>query len=82
MQAESLIADALLVSGPSVAERLGIGLSHLHGLKRAGKFPLTPIRLGRAVRYRVDELVAWTAAGCPAADRWRAMQAVSMRRSG
>jgi predicted DNA-binding transcriptional regulator AlpA len=65
--------DALLLSGPEVCRRLDIGLSHLHALRRAGKFPLIPVRLGRSVRWSADELTRWCAAGCPATDRWRAM---------
>ena len=74
MHTDAIPTDALLIDGPEVARRLGIGLSHLHAMKRAAKFPLTPIRLGRAVRYRADELAAWTAAGCPANCRWAAMK--------
>jgi predicted DNA-binding transcriptional regulator AlpA len=67
-------ADALLLSAADVSRRLAICKGHLHGLRRAGKFPLTPIRLGRAVRFSADELTRWTQAGCPAADRWRLIQ--------
>jgi predicted DNA-binding transcriptional regulator AlpA len=75
MQIDTPNADALLLSGPDVSRRLGIGISHLHGLRRAGQLPLTPIRLGRAVRFRADELARWVAAGCPAAAKWEAMNA-------
>jgi excisionase family DNA binding protein len=66
-------ADALLLSASDVCRRLGIGVSHLHALRRAGKFPLTPVRLGRAVRFRADDLTRWVSAGCPAATKWNAM---------
>ena len=35
----------------------------------AGKLP-APVRIGRAVRWRLDELQAWRAAGCPPRDEW------------
>jgi hypothetical protein len=38
--------DALLLSAADVCRRLGIGLSHLHALRRAGRFPLVPFELG------------------------------------
>jgi predicted DNA-binding transcriptional regulator AlpA len=75
-------ANALLLSAQDVCDRLRIGLSHLHAMKRCGKFPLQPIRLGRAVRFRADELAAWIAAGCPTTDRWRAIQSTKMKLTG
>ena len=69
----------LLLSGPEVARRLGIGISTLHALRRADRLPLATIRLGRAVRYRADELRDWTAAGCPARRAWEAMRAEKPR---
>lgn len=67
----------LLLDAAGVCARLCIGLSHLHAMRRQGRFPLQPIRLGRAVRFRSDDLSAWCAAGCPPAGRWSAMQQVS-----
>jgi excisionase family DNA binding protein len=44
---------------------------HVWGLLRSGRFP-APIRLGRAVRWRRSELLAWIEAGCPAQEKWQA----------
>jgi excisionase family DNA binding protein len=74
--------NPLLIDGGEVCARLSIGKSKLHAMLRAGRFPVAPIRLGRAVRYRADELSAWVSAGCPVSDRWRAMQAMNSRRIG
>ena len=71
--------DSLLLSAAQICSRLSIGLSHLHGMRRAGRFPLQPIRLGKSVRFKATELSAWCDAGCPSGDRWRAMQTISMR---
>jgi predicted DNA-binding transcriptional regulator AlpA len=68
-----IISAPLLLSGPEVALRLGIGISHFHALIRVGKFPLTPLRLGRSVKYRADHLGAWIEAECPAVEKWRAI---------
>jgi excisionase family DNA binding protein len=73
---------ALLIDASQVCARLSIGKSKLHQMLRAGHFPVAPVRLGRAVRYRADELAQWVAAGCPSSDRYRAMQAMSGRRIG
>jgi predicted DNA-binding transcriptional regulator AlpA len=39
----------------------------------AGKVPL-PIRIGRACRWRLDELEAWARAGAMPRDRWQEMK--------
>jgi len=72
MPAESTTNPALLLSGPAVCARLGIGVSSLHALKRAGRFPLSPVRLGRSIRYRADELARWVSDGCPPTAIWKA----------
>jgi excisionase family DNA binding protein len=66
--------DAILLNADDVCRRLSIGLSNFHKLRRAGKMPLTPVRLGRAVRFRASELAEWVAADCPTSDRWRLLQ--------
>lgn len=52
------------------ARLLNVSLSHFYQLHKTGRLPL-PVRLGRAVRWRVAELTAWLDAGCPARDRWQ-----------
>ena len=56
-----------------VAKLLGISLRHLHSLNATGRLP-RPIRLGRSVRWRTDELREWLAAGAPPRDRFEAMR--------
>lgn len=67
-------ADALLLSDVQAARMCGISRSVLHRLRAAHKWPPASVRLGRAVRYRRDEVERWVAAGCPDAATWRAMQ--------
>jgi predicted DNA-binding transcriptional regulator AlpA len=71
MPTDPTTTTALLLSGPAVCARLGIGVSSLHALRRAGKFPLKRIRLGRSVRFSAAELAEWVADGCPARARWQ-----------
>ncbi len=51
------------------------GLSRSGWLKAcsAGRTPL-PVRIGRACRWRADELRRWADAGCPNRDAWMAMK--------
>jgi len=65
--------DPLTVDSDGAARMLGISSSHFYAMKRAGQLGPAPIRLGRCCRYRVDELHAWVAAGCPGATRWATM---------
>lgn len=48
---------------------LGISRSMVHKLNSAGKLP-APVRLGRCLRWRADEIAAWVAAGCPSRADW------------
>jgi excisionase family DNA binding protein len=64
--------EKLLLRAAEVASALGIGKRHLAALNSSGRLP-RPIRLGRAVRWRADEIRAWLAAGAPSRDRWEQM---------
>ena len=69
----------LLISDVQAAALAGVSRASWHRLRAAGKIP-TPIKLGRAVRWRRAEVVAWIDAGCPEARTWAAMQAATGRR--
>jgi len=56
----------LLIDFKSVCALLSIGQTHFFNLREAGKFPIRPIRLGRAVRYDRRQVEQWIGAGCPA----------------
>ena len=60
---------SLAVSADEFAELLGISKRHLWSLNAQGKLP-RPIRLGRSVRWRLDEIRDWLAAGAPDRDCW------------
>ena len=59
----------LLLTASEAARWLGISRAHFYRMHNAGKIPL-PVRLGGSVRWRVDELRAWVAAGMPHRGRW------------
>src|SRR5581483_7052065 len=72
--------NTLLIDDRAAARLAGISRSTLHALRAAGKWGPVPIRLGRAVRFDRDEVIAWIRAKCPHAVTWRAMQAAESRR--
>jgi predicted DNA-binding transcriptional regulator AlpA len=74
------ILDELLVAAATAARVLGISRAQLWKLHSAGKIP-APVYLGtKAPRWRVAELQAWTAAGCPPRDQWERLRLGGSRR--
>jgi len=70
--------DALLIPDTEAAALAGVCRATWHRLRAADKVPPS-VRLGRAVRWRRAEVIAWIDAGCPDGRTWSAMQ-VSRRR--
>jgi predicted DNA-binding transcriptional regulator AlpA len=77
-------AEVLFIGHTETARRLGVSPSHLHNLRKSGRFGPTPTRLGRSVRFLAREVAAWAAAGSPARDRWAAIKSAhsTNRRAG
>ena len=69
----------ILIDGAEAARLLGIGKSLFYALKSSGRLP-APVRLGRAVRWNRETLIAWCNAGCPSAERFEAMHGANRRR--
>lgn len=69
----SLGLQLLAVDAEAAAQMVGVSVRHWWALHSSGRCPL-PIRMGRAVRWRVDELRQWVAAGAPERSRWETMQ--------
>jgi len=65
--------EPLALTAIQAAKLLGVSRSHFFKLASSGRLPL-PVRLGRAVRWRRDELVEWLEAGCPTLDKWQMMR--------
>ena len=63
----------LTVSAKDLAPRLGISLRHCRRLDRMGRLP-RPVRLGKSVRWSLDEVMEWISAGCPDRQRWESMK--------
>ena len=66
-------SDRFALRPAEVAQLLGISVRHLWSLNSSGRLP-RPLRLGRSVRWRADELHAWLAAGAPERSRWESIQ--------
>ena len=60
---------ALLVDAKEAARLCGIGLLTWYTLASIGKTP-NPLRLGRRVLWRRNELLAWVDAGLPPRHNW------------
>jgi excisionase family DNA binding protein len=56
--------EPVLLPASHVAKMLQVSTRTLWRLLAAGKL-IDPVKLGRSVRWRKDELMQWIAAGCP-----------------
>lgn len=65
----------LLVDAAGVASVLCISRTSLFGLLASGRLPLPVLRVGRLVRWSVDQLRAWIGAGCPPRERFAILAA-------
>lgn len=63
----------LLVSAKRAAVLCGKSLRTWRSWNAAGWIP-QPVRIGRSTLWRLDELKAWTAAGCPRRGVWESLK--------
>lgn len=63
--------EAALLDARAAAAMCGISRSLWLALHNSGRIPL-PVRLGRRVLWRREELLNWIRAGCPARQIWHA----------
>lgn len=61
--------ESALWNDVNLASKLRVSRSMVHKLNSAGKLP-APVRLGRCLRWRAEEITAWLAAGCPSRSEW------------
>jgi hypothetical protein len=75
----------LMVSADCAAKLCSISPATWFRLRAMGKIGPPAVRLGGRVLYRVggpDGLLAWVAAGCPDAERWKALMEGKSRSGG
>lgn len=65
--------ELLLLSARKAAAMCGMSLRTWRTWDAAGFVP-APVRIGRSTVWRVNELKAWIAAGCPQRGTWNAIQ--------
>jgi len=63
------VGGALLLDVNALAAQLDCSPSHIWRLDRAGLLP-KPLKIGRSVKWRREEIEAWIAAGAPTRSRW------------
>lgn len=56
--------QGLLITNREAAKMLNVSTRKLWAMQKSGELP-PPIRIGRAVRWRLDALNEWVAEGCP-----------------
>lgn len=57
-------ADQILATASDIARMMRISTRSLWRLRSGGQMP-EPLRIGGAIRWRLDEIKQWIAAGCP-----------------
>ncbi|GAB4150540.1 MAG: hypothetical protein Tsb009_25410 [Planctomycetaceae bacterium] len=62
--AKPAVDEPLLISADHLAGLLGISTRSIWRRLSAGEL-VEPVRIGGSVRWRLDEVKAWIAAGCP-----------------
>ncbi len=64
MKYENQTTESVLVTSAELAKLLHISTRTLWRMKSSGQLP-DPLRLGGAVRWRMEEIQKWIADGCP-----------------
>lgn len=72
-QGGELAVERIAVDAAGAAVMFDLGERTWRRHDAAGLVP-QPVRLGGAVRWPVDELQAWAAAGCPPRHKWAQMK--------
>jgi excisionase family DNA binding protein len=72
-QAEAISPFPALMTAAEVAAALNSSERNVRRLNSAGHLP-RPIKIGRLVRWRPDELRAWIDAGSPDRATWEAIR--------
>jgi excisionase family DNA binding protein len=73
MAAAGTLSNPLLLTARQAAALCGTSLRTWRTWDAAGKIP-RPVRIGRRVLWRSEELKAWVAAGCPRREQWETLQ--------
>jgi predicted DNA-binding transcriptional regulator AlpA len=58
------VSEPLLIAAKDVARHMQVSLRTVWRTRSAGQMP-PPVRIGAAVRWRLDEIRKWISDGCP-----------------
>lgn len=61
------------IDAGQLADMLGLSVRTVRRLDSSGKLP-RPLRIGGAVRWSLEEISSWMAAGCPDRQKWENLQ--------
>lgn len=67
------VPEKLAIKDVDVSRMLGISRASVWKRHASGRLPL-PVRIGRSVRWRAEEIRAWLNAGCPERTAWEKMR--------
>lgn len=70
MPENSPIHEPLLLTTDQAARLLGIGRTSLYSMHTTDRLGPMPVRLGRRILWRHEELKRWVDAGCPPRRQW------------
>lgn len=74
MKSSNIVAEQpMVLSAMRLSQRLGVSLRHIRRMDSAGKLP-RPVRLGKVVLWKVDEINSWLNAGAPERKTWEQMK--------
>lgn len=65
--------QARAIDAKQLAEVLGLSVRTVRRLDSSGKLP-RPLRIGGAVRWSLEDISAWIAAGCPDRQKWESLR--------
>jgi predicted DNA-binding transcriptional regulator AlpA len=68
-RALTAIEEPLLIGRQRLSVLLDVGRRTVTRMNAAGLLP-RPVRVSGSVRWRLDEIRAWVAAGCPTRKEW------------
>lgn len=73
MLGQETTIEAVLIDANAAARMCSMHRASWYKAVAGGKAPAS-VRIGRMVRWRLEEIEAWIAAGCPPRDKWEAMR--------
>jgi predicted DNA-binding transcriptional regulator AlpA len=69
----------LAIDAVQLGKLLGLSLRTIRRLDSSGRIP-RPVRIGGAVRWRIEEITAWLEEDCPSRRQWEAIQELRKRK--